>query len=373
MFNSTGNNFGAGVIAFKDVQESNYIVLNAKFTCSPQSAEYQAAEVLEITVPALSIARSTIAGVVARYKERGTSYGYPYIYDGGTVLKSWVKDANTLCIEKLPVFDDQAELIIYIQTLYCMLGQGGNASKGKEKRITATSEDNALRFSTSYSFCVVFEKWIFYHMMFDGASWALRNLDWEAFFDTLPDNVNADVPVIASYNYGNDKLGGITESRLEGGYWMLPKDERGDGFENTGNYVFSFGYLVRDYVEEPVIPGRLRIQEEELDGGRYNKFRGFDLELIPSPAMAACEGSTGIYSASECTFIPQSRPSEIPEFDAFFLDTFQGGQGLSVQLLKMEYRTATAAGSIKITDESGMKNLAFKMYDTAIAMALNNA
>ena len=101
MFNTTGNNFGAGVIAFKDVQESNYIVLNAKFTCSPQSAEYQAAEVLEIKVPALSIARSTIAGVVARYKERGISYGYPYIYDGGTVLKSWVKDANTLCIEKI--------------------------------------------------------------------------------------------------------------------------------------------------------------------------------------------------------------------------------------------------------------------------------
>ena len=373
MFNSTGNNFGAGVIAFKDVQESNYIVLNAKFTCSPQSAEYQAAEVLEIKVPSLSIARSTIAGVVARYKERGTSYGYPYIYDGGTVLKSWVKDANTLCIEKLSCFDDKQELIIYIQTLYCMLGQGGNASKGKEKRITATSEDNALRFSTSYTFCVVFEKWIFYHMMFDGVSWAFRNLDWEAFLDTMPEDVTADVPIIASYNYGNDKLGGITESRLEGGYWMLPKDERGDGFENTGNYVFSFGYLVRDYAEEPVIPGRLRIQEEELDGGRYNKFRGFDMELIPSPAMAACEGSTGIYSSSECTFVPQSRPVEIPEFDAFFLDTFQGGQGLSVQLLKMEYRTATAAGSIKITDESGMKNLAFKMYDTAIAMALNNA
>ena len=184
MFNSTGNNFGAGVIQFKDVQESNYIVLNAKFTCSPQSAEYQAAEVLEITVPALSISRSIEAGVIARYKERGTSYGYPYVRDGGTVLKSWIKDANTLCIEKLSCFDDKQEIIIYIQTLYCMLGQGGNSTKGKEKRITATSEDNALRFSTSYSFCVVFKKWIFYHMMFDGATWALRNLDWEAFFDT---------------------------------------------------------------------------------------------------------------------------------------------------------------------------------------------
>ena len=369
MFNSISNNFGAGVIQFKDVQESNYIVLNAKFTCNPQSAEYQATEVLEITVPALSIARSTEAGVIARYKERGTSYGYPYVRDGGTVLKSWVKDANTLCIEKLSVFDDQEELIIYIQTLYCQLAQGGNPTKGKEKRITATSEDNALRFSTSYTFCVVFDKWIFYHMMFDGVSWAFRDLDWEAFFDTLPEDVTADVPIISAYNYGNDKLGCITESRLEGGYWMLPKDERGDGFENTGNYVFSFGYLVRDVDTEPDVPGRLRLAQEALNGGRYETFSDFDLELIPSPAMAACEGTTGIYSKSTVTFIPENRPAEIPAFDAFFLDTFQGGQGLSVQLLKMEYRTDTAAGSIKVDDLSGMNNLSFKMYDTAVAMA----
>ena len=29
MFNSTGNNFGAGQIAFKDYQASNYVVLNS--------------------------------------------------------------------------------------------------------------------------------------------------------------------------------------------------------------------------------------------------------------------------------------------------------------------------------------------------------
>ena len=107
-----------------------------------------------------------------------------------------------------------------------------------------------------------------------------------------------------------------------------------------------------------------------MDGGRYNKFRGFDQELIPSPAMAACEGSTGIYSASECTFIPQSCPEEMPEFDAFFLDTFYGGQGLSVQLLKMECRKGAAKATIRIEDQAGMRNLAFTMYDTAIAQAI---
>lgn len=152
--------------------------------------------------------------MIARYKERGTSYGYSYIYDGGTVLKSWVKDANTLCIEKLPVFDGQEELIIYIQTLYCQLAQGGNSTKGKEKQISATSEDNTLRFSTSYTFCVVFEKWIFYHMMFSSVSWAFRNLDWEAFFDALPEDVTADVPIISAYNYLNFSLSCTQKSQI---------------------------------------------------------------------------------------------------------------------------------------------------------------
>ena len=368
MFNSTGNNFGAGGIQFKDVQESNYIVLNAKFTCNPQSAEYQAADVLEIYVPTLSIGRSTIAGVVARFKDRPTYYGSTYVYDAGTVLKSWVKDTNTLCIEKLSVFDEQTELIIYIQTLYCQLAQGGNATKAKSKRINCITDGNYLSMDTSYTICIVFKKWVFYHMMLGSCSYAMRDSDWEAFLENLPEDIAADVPLINALNARKANLGGVTETHIEGGYFTALAAERPFGLGNTGNYVFSFAYLVRDFVEEPVIPGRLRIQEEELDGGRYNKFSGFDLELIPSPAMAACEGSTGIYSASECTFIPQSRPSEIPEFDAYFLDTFQGGQGLSIQLLKMEYRADTAAGSIKITDESGMRNLAFKMYDTTIAI-----
>jgi len=276
MFNSTGNNFGAGVIQFKDVQESNYIVLNAKFTCSPQSAEYQAAEVLEISVPKLSISRSTIAGVVARFKYSETAYGYTSIYDAGTVLKSWVKDANTICIEKLPIFDDRQELIIYIQTLYCMLGQGGNASKGKEKRITCVSEDSYLRLDTSYTICVVFPKWIFYHMMFGSCSWAYRDKDWEAFLDGLPDDVDADVPVLSASNYRFPHLGAVTESRLEEGYFLLPANERAAGFENTGNYVFSFGYLVRDFDATPDVPGRLRL-------AHWNWFPVRRWQLAPEP------------------------------------------------------------------------------------------
>lgn len=370
MFNSTGNNFGAGVIQFKDVQESNYIVLNAKFTCSPQNAAYQAADVLEIYVPELSIARSTEAGVVVRIRIREDMYGRTYNYDCGTVAKSWVKDANTLCIEKLPIFDEQTELIIYIQTLYCQLGQGGNSSKGKKKSITCVSEDSFLRFGSSDTLCVVFEKWAFVHLMYDSCTYAMRDKDWEAFFENLPTDITVDLPVMAAANYKISSLGSINECHIEEGYFTFPYAERGLGLDNTANYVFCFAYLIRDVEPEQPVEGRLRVQAEQLKVGQYDIFYDFDLELIPNPAQAACSGRAGIYSKGEVTFPVADFPDEIPEFEAYFLDAHQHGNGLTVQLLKMEVTKNAGSGSVKITDCVADNNLSFKMFDTAIPMAI---
>ena len=137
-FNSTGNNFGAGRIAFKSHQEENFVVLNAKFKYDPTNAAYQAADVLEIYVPDLSIDRSAIAGVIMRFSDVRDSYGYTWDNSGGTVLKSWVKDKNTLCIEKFPNFDEKGEITIYILALYTMLARGGNPIKGTKVRLTTS-------------------------------------------------------------------------------------------------------------------------------------------------------------------------------------------------------------------------------------------
>ena len=100
MFNSTGNNFGAGSIQFKDYQAENYVVLNAKFSYDPTNAAYQAADVLEIYVPDLSINRSAVAGVILTFQDRYVYSSYTWNNDGGTAIKSWIKDKNTICLEK---------------------------------------------------------------------------------------------------------------------------------------------------------------------------------------------------------------------------------------------------------------------------------
>ncbi len=102
MFNSISNNFGAGQITFKDYQAPNYVVLNAKVEFDPTNSAYQACQQLEITVPDLTIDRSTIGGVFVRFIETQHYSWGDAIYDGGTVLKSWIKDKNTIVIEKQP-------------------------------------------------------------------------------------------------------------------------------------------------------------------------------------------------------------------------------------------------------------------------------
>lgn len=364
MFNSTGNNFGAGVIGFKDVREDGYIVLNAKFSCSPVAEAYRAATVLEIYVPELNISRRTESAVVVRFKETDR---YGSLCDRGTFAKSWIKDSRTICIEKLSVFDEFDEIIIYIQALYCQLAQGSNAIKGTRRAITAISNGNYLSFDYD-NICVVFERWIFFHMMFKSCAYKYQKLDWEAYFDGLPEDVTADVPVITNGNYNYQNLGGITESRIEEGYWSLPASERGSEFGSSSNDAFSFAYLIRDVVAD--IVGRLRIEEATIFGDGYVQMSEFDLELSAAPALASVCGRTGQYGSTQCNVYPKAVPEGMPAFSAFFLATNLSGNKLCIHLVSMKVSGLASKPQILFSAMSGESKLVIAIKDTSVAMAV---
>ena len=243
MFNSTGNNFGAGQIQFKDYQASNYVVLNSKFSFDPTNAAYLACEQLEIYVPDLSIDRSTIGGVFVRFVEDAHYSWGDSVYDGGSVLKSWIKDKNTIVIEKQPWFDANGPLIIYILTLYPQLNQGATTIKGTQQRLTVTTEGDYLHFNYD-TFVVVFEHWVFLHMLFSGCDYAKRDSTWEAILEELPDDVIADVPVPGGGNQNHWDCFGMGECHIENKTFTMSR--RVMGFWDTGREPFLYAFLVRD-------------------------------------------------------------------------------------------------------------------------------
>ena len=238
MFNSIGNNFGAGQISFKDYQAENYVVLNSKFSFDPTNADYQACDQLEIYVPDLTIDRSAVGGVFIRFVE---DYHYSWgdsVYDGGTVLKSWIKDKNTIVIEKQPWFDENGPLIIYIVTLYPQL-----TIKSTMQRLTMTTEGNYLRFGYE-TFMVEFEHWVFIHLMFSGVTYAYREALWEVTMEQLPADITADVPICGGRNQMHPNCDGMAEAHIENK--VLTSQRRVMGFFDTAHDPFVYAFLVRD-------------------------------------------------------------------------------------------------------------------------------
>ena len=247
MFNSISNNFGAPQIQFRDYQAPNYVVLNAKVTFDPTNPDYQACEQLEITVPDLTIDRSTVGGVFIRFEETQHYSWGDSVYDGGTVLKSWIKDKNTIVVEKQPWFDNNGPLILYFVTMYAQLNQGANTIKGTRQRLTMTFEDNYLRF-TSDTFIVVFDHWVFMHLQFSGCTYAYRDSPWEGIMEQMPDDVTADVPVPGGGNQWHQDCFGMGECHIENKTFTM--DRRVAGFWDTGREPFAFAFLVREVNEE---------------------------------------------------------------------------------------------------------------------------
>ena len=104
MIIATGNNFGCGAIEIKDYQSEKVVILNAKITFDPKNEAYRNASVLEIYVPDLSLGRSSNSSCFMQsVKLMWPDEYYKREYQVGTVLTTWIKDKNTICIEKLPI------------------------------------------------------------------------------------------------------------------------------------------------------------------------------------------------------------------------------------------------------------------------------
>lgn len=250
MFYSTGNNFGAGAIKFKEARESNYIVLNATVTCDSGCAAFLGAEVLEIYVPELNISRSTETGVVMFFEDSIDSYGTHYNLNKGVFVKSWIKDAHTICIEKLPFFENKGELTIFIQSLYPQLGQGSNTFKVTKQALVDSSPDSYLRFNDSDSIIVVRENWVFIHLLLERCDYSHIDDDWEAVFENMPADIDAVLPLLHTASWSGSWFTGCARPEVRNRHWTLPRTERSNALQNNTGAPFSFAFIVRGDDEE---------------------------------------------------------------------------------------------------------------------------
>ena len=246
MFKSISNNFGGPEIMFRAAQHDRYVVLNAHFTYDPADAAYLAANELEIRVPDLSMDRSTEAGVIAVCRD---SYENPY---GGEpvrchfpiVLRSRIRDRNTLCIEKAAGFDAYGPVQVYIYAMYSTLNTG-ELTGLSERTSLALSCTPEISLSSAAHACVIGPDWAWLYLGFPYTIGQVRE-DMEIVLDGFPaDAACEEFPIMGIDNQRHHDNGGVHYASLRGGRISVPYATRNSGY-SSADRPFAYLALVRE-------------------------------------------------------------------------------------------------------------------------------
>ena len=243
MITSIGNNFGCDAIEIKDYQSEKVVVLNTKFTIDPRNEAYKNASVLEIYVPDLTFTKSSNSSCYIRSEQlMWPDQSYRKTYGVGTVLTTWIKDKNTICIEKLPIYDELESIDIILATLYVQKGKRTTIEKSKVTKLNFVYQNYDMY--ESDVICVVEEDWCFLTASFSDNGYNYMKEDFVITLEGFPTDVSIDI-CITGFPHQADVLGGGTYlGRLENGVITIPKPSASNS--GTSYEPFIYFFAVRD-------------------------------------------------------------------------------------------------------------------------------
>ena len=227
MITTTGNNFGADQFDIKDFQSDKIVILNGKFSFNNKSDAFKAASILEIYVPELSIPKSGMSGAYIMFESEGEFFG--------TTVKTWIKNQNTICIEKLDHWSDQTdEYTIYLVSLYAPKGQRGVFELGQKTRLTLNNTTSTNNYAYNQA-CYVNDDWCMIALMTGSYNTEIKPYDEIVELGGFPTDVDVELPFVGDnintiQEYGTDMLkasiknGILTIHSVLFGWGGMPRD-----------------------------------------------------------------------------------------------------------------------------------------------------
>ena len=231
MITATGNNFGAYTIQLKDYQSDKMVILNGHVVLDPTNEDYIAAKQLEIYVPDLSIPKSTTTAVF----QQGMSWSRPMV----TALKSWIKDKNTIVIEK-PIVLRSASAEPELDFFCAYVPKGARFTPEGMTPTPLTLENATLaNMSIVYQHCFITDHWVFLAIQVRGTKTETEGDEFSFRLNGLPNDISADVPFFFNaYSYSED------------GSYEVP-------VHITGNQLTCFGVTGTNWIQGGVMETRL--------------------------------------------------------------------------------------------------------------------
>ena len=158
MITIVGNNFGGNYAGqqLACVETRYYVIVNGNLTVNAQAAAYLAAEVLELQVEGLVMGASAPVAVYAKCEVAGQAYI--------TIVKSWIKDQHTICIEKVPGWASVSSYVLSFQCMYFPLGLDFCPKSISKLNISLNNPPSGVQLFYAMGYAT--EEWMYLYMQF---------------------------------------------------------------------------------------------------------------------------------------------------------------------------------------------------------------
>lgn len=361
MFISTGNNFGGPEITFKDYQNEHEIVLNAIFDYDSTNEAYKNATQLEIYVPDLSLGKSAVAGC---YFAATASSG-PI----GTVIKTWIKDRNTIVIEKLTAWDNLQNHRIYICTMYGLRGfRGIDFELHKFSTLILRQSTTIGSGSTSDNNYFITPNWMF-------LCFSLGKLDWDApgkscFLSSLkgfPEDVDITLPFVNALHDYNLPGMNITPVHMKDGQIFIPDIPKKMGHGTSWESMF-YAFIVLDPDNTPDAEGRLRWHADRIIANSSERASEVSIEMVGDPTLMSAQMIASYSGTASYPFNIDDLPEQFLGHESFFISCNTAGKGITLQLSRLSFTYEYNKKRFTCAAAAGATAINFHLFDTSAAM-----
>lgn len=211
ILSSTGNNFGAGRVDFKAALDDNFVVLNGRLAFDRSTPEYQSVDVLEIYFPSLPMKLSLETAVYLTYNT--SSYGKCI-----TIVRSWIKNRNTICLEKLNLREDFVDMELVFLCAY--LPKGQRRTFAVEGQVDLQLENITGTVRREFACAVVRDSWAMIAIAVAGLSGLAVGESFSMDLVNFPAHIASDIPFLGHWNYASGYGNFLVQARIEGGRFL---------------------------------------------------------------------------------------------------------------------------------------------------------
>lgn len=227
MLTVNATNFGLAPsdIQIKEYRSANLLVLDGEFIVDTSAEEYSGIRPMQLSVADLPFSKSRPGTALVTVLSEGVKYA--------TITKVWVKDKNTICIDKILPYKSAGSYKVKINTMLIPERITGEVAlhqrTGHTPRVTK-GEAVGLEIFTIQS-----DDWFILTLKATSLTFDTDSQTVEISVPDLAENASSSFPVL--YNEGLWVALGSKyyPATLENGTIVISKDSNADEASNTGN------------------------------------------------------------------------------------------------------------------------------------------